>query len=68
MLGSPITLLLVIHYVLSKNELCGFINRTKLYIKFFRFAGGDNRDRTGNLQLAKLALSQLSYVPDSQSW
>ena len=28
-------------------------------------SGGDNRDRTGNLQLAKLALSQLSYVPDS---
>ena len=26
-------------------------------------SGGDNRDRTGNLQLAKLALSQLSYVP-----
>ena len=26
-------------------------------------AGGDNRDRTGNLQLAKLALSQLSYIP-----
>lgn len=25
--------------------------------------GGDNRDRTGNLQLAKLALSQLSYAP-----
>ena len=26
-------------------------------------SGGDNRDRTGNLQLAKLALSQLSYIP-----
>ena len=27
--------------------------------------GGDNRDRTGNPQLAKLVLSQLSYIPDS---
>src|SRR5947208_13949788 len=25
--------------------------------------GGDDRDRTGNLRLAKPALSQLSYVP-----
>ena len=25
--------------------------------------GGDNRDRTGNLRLAKPALSQLSYIP-----
>ena len=28
--------------------------------------GGDNRDRTGNLRLAKPALSQLSYIPDSR--
>ena len=27
------------------------------------FAGGDDRDRTGGLLLAKQALSQLSYVP-----
>jgi hypothetical protein len=26
--------------------------------------GGDNRDRTGHLRLAKPALSQLSYIPD----
>ena len=25
--------------------------------------GGDNRDRTGDLLLAKQALSQLSYIP-----
>jgi hypothetical protein len=25
--------------------------------------GGDSRDRTGNLRLAKPALSQLSYIP-----
>ena len=28
------------------------------------FYGGDNRDRTGNLRLAKPALSQLSYIPE----
>ena len=27
-------------------------------------ASGDDRDRTGNLRLAKPALSQLSYVPE----
>ena len=27
-------------------------------------AGGANRDRTGDLKLAKLALSQLSYGPE----
>ena len=61
MLDSP--LLLVTHYVLSKNEFARFINGRKLYVKIFGFSGGDNRDRTGNLQLAKLALSQLSYIP-----
>jgi hypothetical protein len=29
--------------------------------------GGDNRDRTGNLRLAKPALSQLSYIPRNRS-
>ncbi len=29
--------------------------------------GGDNRDRTGNLRLAKPALSQLSYIPKTVS-
>ncbi len=29
--------------------------------------GGDNRDRTGNLRLAKPALSQLSYIPEGVS-
>ncbi len=27
-------------------------------------SGGDNRDRTGDLRLAKPALSQLSYIPE----
>ena len=29
----------------------------------YLFYGGDNRDRTGDLRLAKPALSQLSYIP-----
>ena len=29
-------------------------------------SGGDSRDRTGNLRLAKPALSQLSYIPEVQ--
>ena len=28
--------------------------------------GGDNRDRTGDLRLAKPTLSQLSYIPETQ--
>ena len=28
--------------------------------------GGDNRDRTGDLLLAKQALSQLSYIPSTK--
>ena len=29
---------------------------------------GDNRDRTGDLRLAKPALSQLSYIPGFKWW
>ena len=29
--------------------------------------GGDDRDRTDNLRLAKAALSQLSYIPDDEN-
>ena len=32
-------------------------------IKISKSFNGDNRDRTGNLRLAKPALSQLSYIP-----
>ena len=35
-----------------------------LYDGFDKGAGGANRDRTGDLLLAKQALSQLSYGPD----
>jgi hypothetical protein len=43
-------------------------------LKLFRLAGngtgagGANRDRTGDLLLAKQALSQLSYGPDIGWW
>jgi hypothetical protein len=33
-------------------------------IKIPKSIYGDNRDRTGNLRLAKPALSQLSYIPE----
>ena len=54
-----------LYYELSKNESPIFIKPAKLFIyqNLLALSGGDNRDRTGNLQLAKLALSQLSYVP-----
>ena len=32
----------------------------------FLFSGGDNRDRTGDLSLAKAALSHLSYIPNTK--
>ena len=32
----------------------------------FDLNGGDSRDRTGDLLLARQALSQLSYIPDSR--
>ena len=38
----------------SSLKLCGIHNRID---------GGDRRDRTDDLKLAKLPLSQLSYVP-----
>ncbi len=39
------------------GDLGGCVTRVKL--------GGDMRDRTADLKLAKLPLSQLSYVPES---
>jgi hypothetical protein len=48
---------------LSKNESGNFLSQESL------LHGGDNRDRTGNLRLAKPALSQLSYIPEEGvSW
>jgi hypothetical protein len=35
----------------------------KEQIRQSRAFGGDSRDRTGDLRLAKPALSQLSYIP-----
>ena len=40
--------------VIRSNRRCGIHNRVD---------GGDRRDRTDDLKLAKLPLSQLSYVP-----
>ena len=54
----------VTYLCVVKERVVRFINGRKLvYINLFCLSGGDNRDRTGNLQLAKLALSQLSYIP-----
>ena len=33
----------------------------------FVYFGGDNRDRTGDLSLAKAALSHLSYSPNKRA-
>ena len=38
-------------------------SRSDLVHSVLRLPGGDNRTRTGNLSLAKAALSQLSYIP-----
>ena len=43
------------------------IRRCVLGAEFLRKAGGANRDRTGDLLLAKQALSQLSYGPRAAS-
>ena len=42
-----------------------FLKRFHLFSKSasFYFCGGDSRDRTGDLLLARQALSQLSYIP-----
>jgi hypothetical protein len=47
------------------NYAC-FTNRQPFFSVFSPVACGDDRDRTGNLRLAKPALSQLSYVPVSE--
>ena len=39
------------------------IQLSKSQDALYRFKSGDDRGRTGNLRLAKPALSQLSYVP-----
>jgi hypothetical protein len=38
-----------------------------LYLRALYVFCGDNRDRTGNLRLARAALSQLSYIPMPRS-
>ncbi len=46
---------------LSKN---GTVPDERL-MRASREVGGDSRDRTGDLRLAKPALSQLSYIPSA---
>ena len=45
---------------LSKNDRPKAVKMQKIFIELH---GGDNRDRTGDLSLARAALSQLSYIP-----
>jgi hypothetical protein len=41
----------------------------RLSLLFFRISpSGDDRARTDNLRLARAALSQLSYVPEFDTW
>ncbi len=42
--------------------------RRNSYVQFAHFGavGGDDRDRTDDLRLAKPALSQLSYIPGNR--
>ena len=44
----------VLSYVIVKEQFATHLRMAKY---------GDNRDRTGDLRLAKPALSQLSYIP-----
>ena len=46
-----------------------FLERFHLFSKAYRLllSGGDSRDRTGDLLLARQALSQLSYIPIVES-
>ena len=46
-----------------------FLERFHLFSKAFQLllSGGDSRDRTGDLLLARQALSQLSYIPIVES-
>jgi hypothetical protein len=60
---------------MSMSVFCHALRRAKLirwvagpYALGMTGIGGANRDRTGDLKLAKLALSQLSYGPWGTAW
>ena len=51
----------------ATRERVWLVSKLFVFPSFYmsrRMAGGANRDRTDDLKLAKLALSQLSYGPD----
>ncbi len=53
------------HPEFSRNTVQGFsAKRFQKCVHYPRDAGGASRDRTGDLLLAKQALSQLSYGPE----
>ena len=56
---------LTILILLRPDANVPFLKRFHLFSKAFRLllSGGDSRDRTGDLLLARQALSQLSYIP-----
>ncbi len=39
------------------------LSKNSVNLLIYPFLGGDNRDRTGNLRLARATLSHLSYIP-----
>ena len=54
-------MLTLILYSIVKEQI--FYALTPYILATRYLYSGDNRDRTGNLRLAKAALSQLSYIP-----
>ena len=54
-----------IHTSVWQIDIPNSYSIVKEQLKFYKSYnfGGDNRDRTGDLRLAKPALSQLSYIP-----
>lgn len=49
-------IVLIVHLKTKKSQ-------SKYALRFFCFAGGDDGDRTHDLNIANVALSQLSYIP-----
>ena len=47
----------------SRDIPCFFFIRKNEISPVFSFVGGDKEDRTPDLQIANLSLSQLSYIP-----
>ena len=56
-------MLTLILYSIVKEQIFYELLHANCYLLLAYLYSGDNRDRTGNLRLAKAALSQLSYIP-----